>query len=125
MTIKEIMYFDKPDKKNADELVKFAVKRMDEMGIKNVVVAWSSGYTVRKFLETVGPNRKDLNIVAGTNPSPHSISRGRQPIVIKEKDSAQTRKFREDLLKKGITEMSDTIDDDVKAEKWSRKKGSK
>jgi hypothetical protein len=40
------LYFDKPDKKNADQLVKSAVKRIDEMGIKNVV-ARSSGYTVR------------------------------------------------------------------------------
>jgi hypothetical protein len=120
MTIKEIMYFDKPDKKNADELVKFAVKRMDEMGIKNVVVAWSSGYTVRKFLEVVGPDRKDLNIVAGTNPSPHSISRGRQLIIIRPNDKPETRKWKQDMLDKGITEMSDTISDEVKAELESK-----
>jgi hypothetical protein len=114
--IKEIMYFDKPDRKNTDELIPFAIKRMQEMNIKNVVVVWSSGYTVRKFLEVIGDGRIGLNIIAVTNPSPHSISRGVMPIVITARDTEEQRKMKEEQLKKGITEISTTISDEVKAE---------
>lgn len=114
--IKEIMYFDQPDRKNTGELVKFSIQRMQDMGIKNAVVVWSSGYTVRKFLETIGDAKAGLNIIAVTNPSPHSISRGVMPVVITARDNAQQRKMKEAQLKKGITEVSTTISDKVKAE---------
>ncbi len=114
--IKEIMYFDRPGRQNTDELVKFAIKRMQDMSIKNAVVVWSSGYTVRKFLETIGDAKASLNIVAVTNPSPHSISRGVMPVVITARDNEQQRKMKEEQLAKGITEVSTTISDEVKAE---------
>ena len=116
MTIKEIMYFDKPERQNSDVLVKFAAKRMEELGIKNVVLVWSSGYTARKFLEAVRESKAHLNIVVVTNPSPHSISRGVMPVVITARDNEQQRKAKEEQLKKGITEFSVTISDETKSE---------
>ncbi len=116
MPIKEIMYFDKPNRQNTDELVKFAIKRAQEMDIKNVVLVWSSGYTARKFLETIGPAKSKMNIIVSTNPSPHSISRGVMPIVITARDNEQQRKNKEEQLKKGIIEHSVTISDQTKAE---------
>ena len=41
--VKEILYFDKPDRTNSDEMVKFAKKRMDDLGVRNAVIVWSSG----------------------------------------------------------------------------------
>ena len=119
MTIKQIMYFDKSDRKNTDELVPFAVKRMEELGIKNVVLVWSSGYTAWKFMEVV-PKRDQLNVVVVTNPSPHSISRGIMPVVVTARDTPEQRKNKEEQLKQGITEHSVTISDEVKKELESK-----
>lgn len=114
MEIKEILYFDKSERKNTDEMVKFAKKRIDELGIKHVVIVWSSGYTLRKFQEVVKDAK--LNIVAVTNPSPHSISRGVMPIMIRPTDNEETRKQKYELISKGITETSVTISDATKEE---------
>ncbi|MFC2069745.1 hypothetical protein ACFLTB_01020 [Chloroflexota bacterium] len=113
-TVKEILYFDKSDKTNADEMTKFAKKRADELGIKNVVVVWSSGYTLTKFMEAAGDTK--LNIVAVTNPSPHSETRGMMPIVIMDRDSAEVKKEKQALLDQGITERNSTISDETRAE---------
>lgn len=45
MEIKEIAYFDNPGRMNTDETLKFAKKRADELGIKHVVVASTTGET--------------------------------------------------------------------------------
>ena len=114
MGVKEILYFDKSERTNTDEMVKFAKKRMDELGIRRVVIVWSSGYTLRKFQE-VAKDAK-LDIVAVTNPSPHSISRGVMPIVIGPRDNEETRRRKEEQLSKGITETSVTISDETREE---------
>lgn len=116
MHIKEIMYFDKPDRQNADALVPFAIKRMEDMAVKNVVLVWSSGYTARKFLEVIAEKKDGLNIVAVTNPSPHSISRGVMPVVITARDTPEQKRTKEDQLRRGVTEFPVTISDDTKAE---------
>jgi hypothetical protein len=116
MPIKEIMYFDKPDRTNTDVLVPFAKKRIQELGISNVVIVWSSGYTFWKFIEVAKDLKDKLNIVAVTNPSPHSLSRGVSPIKIYPTDNEQQRKAKEELLAKGITERNATIQDGTKAE---------
>jgi len=115
MAIKEIMYFDKPDRKNTDVLVPFATKRMQELEIHNVVIVWGSGYTFRKFMETSQDIKAKLNIVTVTNPSPHSISRGVFPIKIYPTDNEQQRKAKQEQLAKGISERSATIQDETKA----------
>jgi hypothetical protein len=114
MGIKEILYFDKSERKNTDEMVKFAKKRIDELGIKHVVIVWSSGYTLRKFQE-VAKGAK-LNIVTVTNPHPDSVSRGTLPIMIRPTDSEEEKKRKEELISKGITEQSVTISNETREE---------
>lgn len=111
MVIKEIMYFDKPERKNSDEMSKFAVKRIRELGIKDAVVVWSSGYTFRKFFKVVEEAGLKLNIVAVTNPSPHSISRGVMPVLIRPTDSPEVKRRKERLIARGVKEISTTISD--------------
>ena len=103
------------DRKNTDEMVKFATKRMDDMGIKNVVVVWSSGYTLNKFREEI-KGRKDLNVIAVTNPSPHSPAKGTMPIIVRPNDSPEVKKRKEEQLAQGITEIYVTITDPIKEE---------
>jgi hypothetical protein len=114
--IKEIMYFDGMDRENTYEMVKFAKKRMDDMGIKNVVVVWSSGYTLNKFREEINHNAGDLNVIAVTNPSPHSPAKGTMPIIVRPNDSPEVKKRKEEQLAQGITEIYVTITDPIKEE---------
>ncbi len=113
--IKEIMYYDAPNRENAGEMVKFAKKRMDDLGIRNAVVAYSSGNTLTKFREVI-KGEKGLNVIAATNPSPHSTTKGVFPVVIRDTDSPEVRKRKEEQLKQGITEISVTISDEVREE---------
>jgi len=122
MAIKEILYFDKSERANTDVMVPFAKKRMEELGIRHVVIVYSSGYTLRRFLDATEDMAK-LNIVAVSNPSPHSISRGASPITIRPTDSEEIRRRKEELLSKGIKENSMTISDETRAE--LEKKGIK
>ena len=45
------MYFDKPGKENTDQTLKIAVDRCKQLGIKEVVVASTSGQTAYKAIE--------------------------------------------------------------------------
>jgi len=79
-TIKEIIYFDKPYlRSNTDEMVNFAIKRLQELNfLRTVVIAWDSGYTFWKFMEAAekAKLRDRLNVVVVTNPK-GAILRGR------------------------------------------------
>lgn len=77
-SVKEIIYFEKPYlRSNTDKMVDFAIKRLKELKLQTVVIAWDSGYTLRKFLEAAEKARlKDLNIIAVTNPK-GAILRGK------------------------------------------------
>ncbi len=48
---KSIVYFDKPGVENAEETLRLAKKRAEELGIKDIVVATESGYTGVKASE--------------------------------------------------------------------------
>jgi len=112
---KQILYFDKSEKSNSDEMVKFAVKRLEEGDVKNVVVVWSSGYTMTRFLEA-SKGLKLNNVIAVTNPGPHSPQRGMMPVVVTDRDNPAMRKMKEDMIKKGVTETFVSISDEKKAE---------
>ena len=45
---KTILYFEKPGKANTDETLKIARARAEQLGIRQVVVASSHGYTARR-----------------------------------------------------------------------------
>ncbi len=58
MTIKEIFYFDTPGAKNTDLVIEAAKKRLQELDIKHVVVASTSGATALKVWEAL----KDIDV---------------------------------------------------------------
>jgi hypothetical protein len=91
--IKEIMYFEKPGMKNIDPMVEFVTKKIKTLGIKHVMIAWSSGYTLRKFLEATKNFKPKLNIAVVTNPKGGTIG-GRKVSIDDE--------TRIELEKKGI-----------------------
>jgi hypothetical protein len=91
--IKEIMYFEKPGMKNIDPMVEFVAGKIKSLKVKHVMIAWSSGYTVKKFLEATQNFKPKLNIAVVTNPKGGMI--GNRKVSI---DDAT----REELQKKGI-----------------------
>lgn len=91
--VKEIMYFEKPGMKNIDPMIEFVTKRIKTLDVKHVMIAWSSGYTLKKFLETTKSFNLKLNIAVVTNPKGGTIG-GRKVSIDDE--------TREELEKKGI-----------------------
>lgn len=61
--IKEIAYFDRPGPQNTDETLRLAKKRADELGIKDIVVASTTGETGLKASEIF----KGYNLVIVTH----------------------------------------------------------
>jgi hypothetical protein len=109
MEVRQIIYFDKPERSNTDKILEFASKRIEDLGIHHAVLAWSSGYTVRKFLEMTRNTKIRLGIVAVTN------ARGaKMPIVVRPVDDEETRKWKEEQLKKGITGTPISISDETR-----------
>src|SRR4030043_411410 len=91
--IKEIMYFEKPGMKNIDPMIKFVTGKIKTLGVKHVMIAWSSGYTLKKFLEATKGLKPRLNIAVVTNPKGGTI--GNRKVSIDDATRAE-------LEKKGI-----------------------
>ncbi|WP_456327598.1 pyruvate kinase alpha/beta domain-containing protein [Archaeoglobus sp.] len=64
MIERKIVYFDKPGYMNTEATLKLAVERCEELGIRYLVVASSSGETGMKAYELV--KDKDINLVVVT-----------------------------------------------------------
>ena len=60
---KDIYYFDEPGEKNTDKLIDLVKKRVEELNIKDIVVASISGKTALKVAKKI----KDVNIVSITH----------------------------------------------------------
>lgn len=91
--IKEIMYFDRPGRTNTDKMIEFITGKIEGLGVKHVMIAWSSGYTLRKFTEAAKNLELAFDITVITNPEGGTI--GGKSVSI----NAETR---EQLEKKGI-----------------------
>ena len=63
MSEETIVYFDSPGEENTDEVLRFAKKRGEELGIKDIVVASTRGETGAKASELF----KDFNLVVVTH----------------------------------------------------------
>lgn len=61
---KETVYFDKPGRMNSDECIAAAVARAEELGIRYLVVASSSGDTAEKLRTAVGA--REMKVVCVT-----------------------------------------------------------
>ena len=87
MYAREIVYFEKPGKENTDRVLELARKRAEELGIKHIVVASTTGETGVKACRVF----KGYNVVIVT----HSV--GFSSPGINELKS----EFREEILKLG------------------------
>lgn len=56
--VKEIIYFDDPGAKNTDHVIQAAKRRLQELSIKHVIVASTSGVTALKVWEAL----KDVDV---------------------------------------------------------------
>ena len=91
--IKEIMYFEKSGRQNTNRMLEFVTGKIETLGLRHVMIAWSSGYTLRKFLEATKNLKLKLDITTVTNPRGGTI--GGRNVSIDDKT-------REELEKKGI-----------------------
>jgi hypothetical protein len=91
--IKEIMYFEKSGRQNTNRMLEFVTGKIETLGLRHVMIAWSSGYTLYKFLEATKNLRLKLDITTVTNPKGGTI--GGRNVSIDDKT-------REELEKKGV-----------------------
>ena len=91
--IKEILYFEKPRRSNTDTMIEFVTGKLETLELHHVMIAWSSGYTLRKFLEATKNIKLKLDIAVVTNPKGGTI--GGRSVSIDDKT-------REELERKGI-----------------------
>ena len=61
---KRIVYFEKAGKANTEETLRLAKKRAKGLGIKNIVLASTHGYTVKKALKIFGGTDLRFIVVA-------------------------------------------------------------
>jgi hypothetical protein len=72
--IKEILYFKKPaGRSNTNKMLDFITPKIESLDLHHVMIAWSSGYTLRKFLEATQDLKIKLDITAVTNPKGGTI----------------------------------------------------
>jgi hypothetical protein len=92
--IKEILYFEKPaGRSNTNKMLEFITGKIETLNLHYVMIAWSSGYTLRKFLEATRNLKLKLDITTVTNPKGGTIG-GRNVSIDDE--------TREELEGKGI-----------------------
>ena len=67
--IKEILYFIKAaGRSNTNKMLDFIKPKIENLDVRYVMIAWSSGHTLRKFLEMTKDLKLKLDITAVTNP---------------------------------------------------------
>jgi hypothetical protein len=89
--IKEIMYFETPRRSNTDRLLEFVMTRIKTLGVKHVMIAWSSGYTLRKFLEAAKERKLKLDITTVTCPKGGMIGNRKVSIDDKTKQELEAQ----------------------------------
>ncbi|ADZ10460.1 hypothetical protein Metbo_2246 [Methanobacterium lacus] len=87
---KTIQYFERPGKENTDELIQLVKTRMEELGIKDIVVASASGSSAVKLVKAL--DNPELNIVNVTH---HSGFKGEDIIELEPE-------YRTELEKNGV-----------------------
>ncbi len=72
--IKEILYFKKPaGRSNTNKMLEFITPKIESLNLRHVMIAWSSGYTLEKFLESTRSLKLKLDITTVTNPKGGTI----------------------------------------------------
>jgi hypothetical protein len=110
METKDIVYFHEPGPANSEKLLELAIRRTDELGIKQVVIASQAGVTAKKFIEMTKDNRRH-DVLAVTN-----VKGGKLLITTLYTKYEGSRKIREDYEKEGVTHFQASIDDETRRE---------
>jgi hypothetical protein len=72
--IKEILYFQKPaGRSNTNKMLEFITPKIESLNLRHVMIAWSSGYTLEKFLEVTKNLKLQFDITTVTNPKGGTI----------------------------------------------------
>jgi len=108
MEQKEIVYFAEPGPHNTDHVLQLAKKRVQELGIRRVVIASQAGVTVKKFLEIAG--NLALDIVAVTNPKGPGLN-----VAVLYDKYERSKKIKEDYRRAGVTHFQCSISDEDRA----------
>ncbi len=87
------MYFENPGKENTEKCVELALKRAEELNVKYVVVASTTGHTIQKVME----RDPSMNVVCVT----HSIG-------FRKDREDEFELNRDELVKKGVKVLTAT-----------------
>jgi len=87
------MYFENPGKENTEKCVELALKRVEELNVKYMVVASTTGYTIQKVME----RDPSMNVVCVT----HSIG-------FRKDREDEFELNREELVEKGVKVLTTT-----------------
>jgi hypothetical protein len=72
--VKEILYFLKPaGRSNTNKMLEFITPKIPALNLRHVMIAWSSGYTLEKFLEVTKDLKIKFDITTVTNPKGGTI----------------------------------------------------
>ena len=93
----EVMYFEKGGAHNTDKALKIAKKYAERFGVKDIIIASTTGTTAKKASELFDPNQYNIVIVT------HTYYFGGI-----EKRQSFPEDLREDLTQKGIIVFSTT-----------------
>jgi hypothetical protein len=105
MEVKEIFCFDEPGPSNTDKLLELAKKRIEALGIHQVIIASQAGFTVKRFLE-ITKNAK-LDILVVTN-----VKGGKIPVSALYNNYEESKRIKEDYQRKGETHFQASISDE-------------
>ena len=105
METKDIVYFDEPGPANSDDLLQAAKRRVEELGIKTVVIASQAGVTVKKFLKIA--DGLPLNIVAVTNPKGPGLN-----ITTLYDKYEGSKRIKEEYRRQGVTHFQCSISEE-------------
>ena len=63
MIERKVVYFEHPGEENTLNTLKIAKERADELGIKEIIIASTTGYTAKEAVRVFDPNKYKLIIV--------------------------------------------------------------
>jgi hypothetical protein len=109
MEVKEIFYFNEPGPSNTDQILQLAKRRIEALGIHQVIIGSQAGVTVKKFLEITQDVKLDILVVT-------NVKGGKIPVSALYNNYEESKRIKEDYKRKGITHFQASISDEDQRE---------
>lgn len=109
MEISKILYFDEPGPLNTDKILGLAKERIEVLKIHHVIIASDTGSTARKFSEIAKNLKVDILVVTNDKGS-------KMPISYLSDKYKESKRIKEDYMRKGIKDSSTSISNETLAE---------